>query len=83
MNLSNLCDKIELQPQMKTHVFAFADEFDFQTIDTYQKEYLIYQNMKEARIKIQSMLGEDPDGVKILTCKLKASVDAYEIYQKK
>ena len=83
MNLSNLCDKIELQPQMKTHVFAFADEFDFQTIDTYQKEYLIYQNMKEARIKIQSMLGEDPDGVKILTCMLKASVDAYEIYQKK
>ena len=33
MNISTLCNKIELQSPVKEKVFAFAEGFDFQKID--------------------------------------------------
>lgn len=83
MNLSTLCAKIELQPSVKRRVLAFAESFDFQTIHALQQGYLIYENMREALTRTRAALGDDPDGIKILSCMLQASVDAYEIYQKK
>lgn len=38
--------------------------------------------MDYALSQTQDVLGEDTDGMKILSCMLKASVDAYDIYQK-
>lgn len=83
MNLSTLCDKIDLQPDIKKQVLSFADNFDFQEIDEKQKGYFIYQNMKDALAQTQAILGEDMDGIKILSCMLKASLNAYEVYQEK
>ena len=83
MNIVTLCDKIELQPYMKSRVLSFIEDFDFQIIDELQKEYFVYNNMKETRIQIQNLLGEDTDGIKILSCMLKASLVTYEIYQEK
>ena len=83
MNIDTLCEKIELQPQIRNSVLTFIEDFDFQSVDKQQKGYLIYRNMNEALTQTQAILGKDTDGIKILSCMLKASVDAYEIYQKK
>ena len=83
MNIYTLCDKIELQPLIKKRVFSFVENFDFSMVDDYQSEYLVYQNMNKALLQTQTVLGEDSDGIKILSCMLKASVDAYSIYQEK
>lgn len=83
MNISALCDKIELQSEIKEQVLAFVQNFDFHTVDMLQKGYLIYENMQEALTQTQAVLGEDPDNIKILSCMLKAAVDAYTVYQQK
>ena len=83
MNIYTLCDKIELQPYIKKRVLLFIEDFDFCTVDELQKGYFIYKNMKETLNQTQSILGKDTDGVKILSCMLKASLDAYRVYQEK
>lgn len=83
MNIHTLCDKIELQPQIRNCVLSFIENFNFRTVDKQQRGYLIYKNMNEALTQTQTILGEDADGIKILSCMLKASVDAYGIYQEK
>lgn len=81
MNLETLCDKIELQQEIKTQVLEFVNNFNFQ--DEIQKGYFIYQNMKDALDKTRSLLGEDLDGIKILSCMLKETLHTYEIYKEK
>ena len=83
MNISTLCDKIELQPYVKKRVLSFVEDFDFRSVDELQKGYLIYKNMNEALTQTQAILDKDTDGIKILYCMLKASLDAYEVYQEK
>ena len=83
MNIDILCKKIELQPQIRNSVLAFIEDFDFQSVDKCQKGYLIYGNMNAALTQTQAILGKDTEGIKILSCMLKASADAYEIYQAK
>lgn len=83
MNILHLCDKINLQSEIKTRVLRFAEQFDFTTVDKQLKDFLVYEKMEDTRIELQATLGEDEDNIKILACMLKASVDAYEIYKTK
>ena len=83
MNLETLCDKIELQQEIKTQVLEFVNNFNFPKIDEIQKGYFIYQNMKDALDKTRSLLGEDLDGIKILSCMLKETLHTYKIYEEK
>ena len=83
MDILTLCNKIKLQPEIKTRVLEFADNFDFNTIDKQLKNFLIYEKMNEAWLELQSILGDDKDNIKILTYMLKASADAYAIYKTK
>jgi hypothetical protein len=52
-----------------------VENYDFKTVDDYQTDYFIYENMNEARIRTQAELGEDEDGIKILACMLRAAVE--------
>lgn len=83
MNILTLCNEINLQPEIKSRVLAFADSFDFGTVEEQLKDFLVYEKIKEARIKLQAVLGTDWDGIKILACMMKASADAYGIYKEK
>lgn len=83
MNILHLCDKINLQSQIKNQVLEFASSFDFTTVDKQLKDFLVYEKMEEARLELQATLGEDEDNIKILACMLKASADAYVIYKEK
>lgn len=83
MDILTLCNKIKLQPDIKSRVLEFADNFDFNTVDKQLMDFLIYEKMNDAQLELQAILGDDEDNIKILTCMLKASADAYEIYKTK
>ncbi len=83
MNILYLCDKINLQPEIKSKVLRFSDAFDFKIVDKQLKDFLVYEKMKDAQIELQYILGDDEDNIKILACMLKASVDVYDIYKEK
>ncbi len=81
MDILTLCTAIQLQPKIKDSVLDFSENFDFKTVDKHLKSFLVYEKMKEALTELQSVLGEDKDNIKILSCMLKASADAYDIYK--
>ncbi|MBD5118463.1 MAG: DUF5596 domain-containing protein [Clostridiales bacterium] len=83
MTLTNLCDKIDLQPKIKNRVLTFADGFDFGTVAQQLEDFLTYEKLNAAQLELQAILGDDEDHIKILTCMLKASADAYDIYKAK
>jgi len=83
MNISTLCDIINLQPNIKVCVIEFSNTFDFTTVDKQLKSFQNYERMSEALAELQAILDEDPDNIKILSCMLKASADVYEIYKGK
>ena len=83
MNISVLCDRINLQPEIKFSVLKFSNEFDFNSVNDQLREFQNYEKMSEALTELQAILGEDTDNIKILSCMLKASADVYEIYKDK
>lgn len=83
MEILELCEKIGLQPEVKKRVEEISKEFDFGAAEEILKDLHDYDKMKEAWMRLEEKIGEDSEHMKILTCMLKASADAYEIYQKK
>lgn len=83
MDLVTLCNEINLQPEIKSKVFAFQKCFDFRTIEQQLNGFSDYQNIGKAHKELKMILGEDEDCVKILTCMLQASAAAYEVYKQK
>lgn len=83
MTLNSLCDHINLQPEVKLAVLDFAANFDFREVEEQLREFCQYEKMKKARIQLQTLLEPDETHIKILACMLKASADAYQIYQEK
>lgn len=83
MDILTLCKEIDLQPEIKDRVLDCERRIDFQAVEKQLKDFLVYKNMKDACSGLQEVLGEDQDHMKILTCMLKASADAWEIYGQK
>lgn len=83
MDILTLCNKIELQTEIKDKVLAFTKDFDFNRIKNQLSDFCIYEKMDDAYRSIQSVLGKDEDNIKILACMLKASADVYDIYKAK
>jgi len=83
MDIIQLCDFINIQPEIKTKVIQFSNDFDFSIVDNYLKDFFVYEKMNNARVDLCSILKEDPQHIKILSCMLQASIYAYDIYQKK
>ncbi len=83
MDIKTLCNQVDLQAEIKNKVLAFAEHFDFTLIEKQLNSFLIYENMEKSRKELQTILGTDHDRIKMLACMLKASADAWEIYQEK
>ncbi len=83
MDILTLCNKINLQTEIKNRVLDFYDSFNFDTVDKQLKDFLTYEKMSEAQIELQTILNPDKDNIKILACMLKASVDIYDVYKSK
>lgn len=83
MDIIQLCSEINLQPAIKAQILQVLKTFDFSEADPLLKDFFEYDKMKRARIGLCAVLGEDQDHIKMLTCMLRASVRAYDVYEKK
>ena len=48
MNITNLCDKINLQPEIKSCIIEFANDFDFSTVACQLRDFHNYEKMSDA-----------------------------------
>ncbi len=83
MTISELCKRIELQPEAAKPALSFAENFDFTAVDPYLKAFRDYKKVDAAEAALQKALGEDADHSKILACQLKAAADTRELYREK
>ena len=81
MDIHTLGERINLQLEIKSRVFAFSTDFDFTIVDEQLKSFRNYEKMSEALTELQAILGEDTNTIKILSCMLKESADVYDVYQ--
>ncbi len=83
MQITALCDNINLQPKIKSQVVSFSNSFDYIAVIKQLNDFKYYDKMSQALAELQTILGKDTDSIKILACMLKASADVYEIYKSK
>lgn len=83
MELLKLCNEIQLQPEIKSRVLDFSASFNFTTVARQLEDFRDYGKMSDALAELQATLGEDPGGIKILSCMLQASANIHGVYQQK
>ncbi len=83
MDIETICRNIGLQNEITAQVLAFAAEYPFSHIQSqlslmcdFVDGHLGYQQVVDA-------IGDDPDGIKLLSCQLYCACDVYAKYQKK
>lgn len=81
MNLETLCKKINIPDEISEAVLTFAGQFDFSRIQHFMEQLFSRETWDEGLAGIKKHLGEDPDGVKILTCMLQDGLKTYENYR--
>lgn len=81
MDVFELCKTISLQDKMFEKVKTFSENFDFASV----KEHIIALTNTETSVAsylaLKEILKDDPNGVKILACYLKAATITYQKYQ--
>lgn len=82
MTLEELCAGIRLQPEICRAVLTFYHGFDFEPLQGYLEGLKDMRTEEKARRRLQQVWGEDPKGVKMLTCMLLGALELYPWYQK-
>lgn len=83
MNLQEVCDCICLPDQMKRIVLDFAGGFDEKTVVPYSAALYDPSAWEKGVKEIAEVLGEDPDGSKMLTFMLLRAVESHKEYEKR
>lgn len=80
-SLKEICARIGLQEEVTEKILELESKQDFFETEKEISELTEAENWQKAREKLKKFLGEDPDGIKMLFCMLKASVISWEKYQ--
>lgn len=80
-SLKKICARIGLQEEVTEKILELESKQDFFETEKEISELTEAENWQKAREKLKKFLGEDPDGIKMLFCMLKASVISWEKYQ--
>lgn len=83
MDFITLCNKIDLQTEMKKKVMAYYQTDDFTRVHPFTGGLKNMETEAAARKKLMQLLGEDPQKIKMLTCMLVCALELYPWYQEK
>ena len=83
MHLPELCRLIDLPAEMADRVVAFDRDFDYSATDAVTPRLLERATWEAAVKELQAILGEDPDGVKILARLLRCALHTHRAYVEK
>ena len=77
-----MCERIGLQQEVIEKIIAFDTTFAYDNVKDEMNQLLTFQAANEARIKLKEKLGEDQNGIKILTCMVRCLEKTYDQYSK-
>jgi hypothetical protein len=83
MNMEELCSKIELQWEVTEKVLVCHENFEYENVREYLEKLYSPKTWDEGVKSLQKSFGEDPSGIKMLTCMLVCALDTYKTYEKK
>ena len=83
MNVREICEMIELPSGMSDQVVAFDEKFDYGTVEPYLQMLLEKENWDKGLTGIKETLGQDPDGVGMLSCMLHCGNKSWEMYRER
>lgn len=81
MGVFELCKTISLQDEMFEKVKNFSENFDFASVNEHIIALTNTETSEASYLALKEILKDDPDGVKILACYLKAAIITYQKYQ--
>lgn len=82
-NLEGICSRIGLQEEVREKISEIEQKSELSWAEKEIPDLTEEKNWKKAREELKKNLGEDPNGMKMLFCMLKAAVISWEKYQKK
>jgi DNA-3-methyladenine glycosylase I len=82
-SLAEICDMIELQTEIKDKVLSIDKEYDDTRISGAMNKIYSRDTWDRGLQEIKEALGNDENGIKMLTCMLKCAVITYERYVEK
>ena len=82
-NLEGICSRIGLQEEVREKISEIEQKSELSWAEKEIPALTEEKNWKKAREELKKNLGEDPNGMKMLFCMLKAAVISWEKYQKK
>lgn len=83
MDIQNLCNIIDLPPEIIKQVLYYYENLDFTKISPFYTELNSRQSWESGYNNIKNNLGEDSDGFKILTCMLSHVLNTHVLYEEK
>lgn len=81
--ITDLCKLIGLQKEMTEKVLEFEAGCDFALLEKPMAKLFSESTWNEGRAELKARLGDDPEGVKILTCMLRCGIKTFAMYQEK
>lgn len=83
MNMIELCNKIDLQCEMIEKVIACHENFNYESVQPYLTKLYKRETWEEGVKSLEKSFGEDPNGVKMLTCMLSCALQIHKTYEEK
>lgn len=83
MNMKELCSGIDLQSEMTQMVLAFYETLDYENLRENMEKLNSPMTWDEGVKSLQETFGEDPSGIKMLSCELACALDTYKKYKEK
>jgi len=81
--MKELCRKIDLQLEMTEKVLACHENFKYESVRPYLEKLYNRQTWEEGVKSLDKNFGEDPAGIKMLTCMLACALNIHETYEEK
>lgn len=79
--LREICSRIKLQKEVEEAVLAMEEKREFSPMDKEIRKLTEAENWQRAREDLKQSVGEDPRGLKILYCMLRAAGISWEKYR--
>lgn len=83
ITMKELCNKIDLQPEVTEKVLAYHESFNYESVYAYLEKLYNRKTWEEGVKCLEKSFGEDPYGIKMLTCMLACTLHTHETYEEK
>lgn len=83
MDIKNLCRIIELQPEVTTQVLRYYESINLDDSSPVSAQLYSRRTWDNGYNNLKSILGDDPDGFRMLTCLLSLALNTKEEYEHK